>query len=358
MASRRKCPNCGKPERSQTEDSFFCKKCGVLMDPTDPNNPPYSTSGIKQETEKHVEEEKEKKGNVTMKRSSINGLLIATTILAGITIGFLLMFLLKSCDNDRYDNNETNAIESTTTETTAETNTIEIDGEAIETFVSNPIPNDGKYLLHDSNGNEIIKDLSKAIGFVPDENLLVSDLESKELGQESAVTTRDFQKYLNEKRDGLEPLAGFTDGTNDYNQYYLHQSGPQVPAYSWMIHTGLYVEMPGIGRVIGGEGRAVLVLIINCTDNIYRFPTNSVTVIAGFQGWGRIWNGESKEVVETEKRITNHYLTRLGEGVPKTGFIGQTDQGEENASTVTVITVEMVEGQFRLIRAETVNAIK
>jgi len=200
---------------------------------------------------------------------------------------------------------------------------------------------------------------SEAIGFTPDKDLLISDLKAEKVGLESASLTRDFQKYLNENRDGFGPLAGFTDGVNDYNQYNDHKSAPQVPAYSWMVHTGEYVEIPGIGTVTGEKGRGVIVLIINRTDKVYRFPTNSVTVIAGFQGWGRIWNGESNEVVETEKRLVNHYLTRLGEGVPETGFIGQTDNGADNAITVTVVTVEMLDmGQFRLIRAETVPAIK
>lgn len=249
--------------------------------------------------------------------------------------------------------------------TTTDANTIEVDGETIETFVSTPVSQDGSYVLHDSDGNEVTKDLSKAIGFVPDENLLVSDLQTEKLGQDKASVTQDWDNYLNSSK---KPYAGFTDGTNDYNQYYNHQSGPQVPAYSWMIHTGFYVEMPGIGRLVGEPGRAVCVLILNRTDRVYRFPTNSVTVIAGFQGWGRIWNCDEKPVIETEKRITNHFLTRLGLGVPEKGFIGQTDQGAENATTVTVVTVERIQWgnnddgtprfQFRLLRAETVDSIK
>ena len=205
----------------------------------------------------------------------------------------------------------------------------------------------------------VTTDTSEAVGFTPDEDLLISDLKAEKVGLESASLTRDFQKYLNENRDGFGPLAGYTDGTNDYNQYNDHKSAPQVPAYSWIVHTGEYVEIPGIGIVTGEKGRGVIVLIINRTDKVYRFPTDSVTVIAGFQGWGRIWDGESKQVIETEKRLVNHFLTRLGEGVPETGFIGQTNNGFDNAITVTVVTVEMLDvGQFRLIRAETVPAIK
>lgn len=243
----------------------------------------------------------------------------------------------------------------------------------------------GKYILHDSDNNPVEVDLSQAIGFTPDKNLIVSDLQPKKLDAESASITRDFQKYLNTKVDFYDALAGFyPESTNDYNQYGNHKSGPQVPAYSWMIHTGLSVDMLGIGKVEGGPGRMASILIINRTDKVYRFPTESVTVIAGFQGEGRVWNCENfiykkdkegnlikepKDVIEeTDRRLTNHFLTRFGEGVPEVGFIGQTDQGEKNADSATVITVERIQWgnnadgtpryQFRLIRAETDPAIK
>lgn len=287
---------------------------------------------------------------------------ILGVILLAIIILIVILFWQKGCQKN------TNNLTPTPTPsitTAAEVNTIKVDGETVETFISTVVTTDGKYTLHDPDQKEVVVDLSKAIGFVPDKDLLISNLKTETLGQDPASITQNWDTYLNSSN---KPYAGFTDGTNDYNQYYNHQSGPQVPAYSWMIHTGLYVEMPGIGRVEGGPGRAVLILILNRTDRVYRFPTNSVTVIAGFEGWGRIWNGDEKPVIETEKRITNHFLTRLGLGVPEKGFIGQTDQGAENATTVTVITVERLQWgnnpdgtpryQFQLLRAETVPTIK
>lgn len=239
---------------------------------------------------------------------------------------------------------------------------------AESTYASEVTPGSHVYLLHDSDKKDIYIDLSQADGFTPDKNLIISDLQANQLGNVSADISRNFQNYLNKPYDGFGPLAGYTDGTNDYNQYKDNQSNPQVPAYSWMIHTGLSVDMPGIGKVEGGPGRAVSVLILNRTDRVYRFPTNSVTVEAGFQGWGRIWDGSADSVVKTEERLSNHYLTRMGEGVPEVGFIGQTDQGEKNADSVTMVSVEMIQWgnnengspryQFRLFRAETVPAIK
>lgn len=227
----------------------------------------------------------------------------------------------------------------------------------------NPAKNEGNvWLLKDSDGNEVKKAID-AKGFIPDANLKVSDLSPAALGPIPADAS-DFQAYLNKDREGFGPLAGFTNGTNDYGQY--GKTGPQVPAYSWMIHTGLSVEMPGIGKVTGEYGRAVMVLIVNRTNDVYRFDNESVEVVAGFEGWGRIWNGDANYVQETDKRIVNHYRHRLGYGVAESGFIGQCDKGAENCDAVTVVTVERVQWgnnedgtpryQFRLIRAETVSA--
>lgn len=237
----------------------------------------------------------------------------------------------------------------------------------VENYWQNPYPNPARkeenlWSLHNSDGVEVLVNLDSAIGFTPDADLRISDINPKTLDPVPSDAS-DFQAYLNTDRDGFPPLAGYTDGINDYNQYYNHQSSPQVPIYSWMVFTGDKVELPGIGRVEGAEGRAVMVLILNRTERVYRFPLNSVHVEAGFQGWGRIWNGEPEFVQETEKRLVNHYRTRLGQGVPETGFIGQCNK-LDNCDNVTVVTVERMQwgnnqdgsprDQFRLIRAETV----
>jgi len=238
----------------------------------------------------------------------------------------------------------------------------------VENYWQNPYPNpalkDGDWWsLHNSDGAEVLVDLDSALGFTPDADLRVSDIKAKKLNPVPNDAS-DFQAYLNTDRDGFPPLAGYTDGINDYGQY--GPSNPQIPVYSWMVFTGEKVELPGIGRVEGAKGRAVMVLIINRTERVYQFPKQSVHVKAGFQGWGRIWNGESDFVQETEKRLVNHYRARLGQGVPETGFIGQCDQ-VNNCDKVTVVTVERIQwgnnpdgsprDQFRLIRAKTVDTV-
>ena len=232
----------------------------------------------------------------------------------------------------------------------------------------NPAKHEGtSWTLPNSDGVETKIDLATVVGFTPDAKLNVSDIKPKELGV-APSNSGDFQAYLNKPNNNFAPLAGFTDGTNDYNQYDKQSSMPQVPIYSWMVHTGLNINMAGIGSIVGGEGRASMILILNRTPRVYQFPIDSVQVKAGFQGWGRIWDGGNTETVkETEKRLVNHFLTRLGKGVPETGFVGQSDL-VDNSKTVTVVTVERIQwgnnpdgtprDQFRLIRAATVPAVK
>lgn len=217
-----------------------------------------------------------------------------------------------------------------------------------------------KWVLHTSD-NALI-DVSLPAGYTPDSTLNISSDVHADSLEPVPQAAADFQKYLNNPHDKMGALAGFTDSVNDYNQYFNHESGPQLPAYSWETFTGLIVNIPGIGRVEGGAGRAAMVLILNRTDKVYRWPTNSVYVEAGFEGWGRIWNGDASHTQEAEKRLTQHYLTRLGQGVSETGFIGQCDQGAKNCDEVTVVSAERIQWgnifQFRLIRAETVTAVK
>jgi len=222
--------------------------------------------------------------------------------------------------------------------------------------------NRDKWILHNSDSNPI--ELSLPENFTPDADLKVSEIRPKDvlpIPKEAA----DFQRYLNTKDNPLEqPLAGYMYGTNDYNQYGERTSGPQLPMYSWLIHTGEVVSIPGIGEVKGASGRAVAVLIINRTNNVYQWDPQSVYVKSGFQGTGRIWNGEPPFVAETEKRLVQHFGFILGNGHPESGFIGQCNLAN-NCNSVTFVTAERIQWgnnsdgtpryQFRLIRAENIS---
>ena len=249
----------------------------------------------------------------------------------------------------------------TATETPTPTATATRTG--IETQYINAAEKNGdKWILHDSDGNP--SELSLPKSFIPDADLRISEIIPKDVLPIPAEAA-DFQDYLNTNNNPLEqPLAGYMYGTNDYNQYGERTSGPQLPMYSWLIHTGEVVSIPGIGEVRGGPGRAVAVLIINRTDNVYQWDPESVYVKSGFQGAGRIWNGEAPSVTETEKRLVQHYGFILGNGHPESGFIGQCNLAN-NCESVTFVTAERIQWgtnpdgtpryQFRLIRAQDIN---
>lgn len=232
----------------------------------------------------------------------------------------------------------------------------------------------GKYIFLDVDGNPLVDANEEVIevalpdNFIPDGNLRMIAGERLDFSESAPAHVLDFQRYLNSSENPTgKPLAGYTDGVNDYNQYKDHESGPQVPMYSWFVLSGEKISVPGIGELQGTEGNAVMVLIHNIADSVHRFPTNSVEVEAGFEGWGRIWDGSYDALQETAKRLTLHYLARLGSGVPETGFIGQCDE-IDNCDSVTVVNVVRWQHgnnedgspryQFRLLDVQTLPAVK
>jgi len=257
---------------------------------------------------------------------------------------------------------EPTATPTPTTTATAEQTATETPIEKIE--YENPAQKNGeKWILHDSDNNPIELELPE--NFIPDADLRISTDVSPENVLPIPKEAADFQSYLNSVNNPLnQPLAGYMYGTNDYNQYGERTSGPQLPIYSWLIHTGEIVHIPGIGRVTGSPGRAVAVLIINRTNNVYQWSPETVYVKSGFQGAGRIWNGEAPYVAEAERRLVQHYGYILGNGHPESGFIGQCDL-VDNCRRVTFITAERIQWgnnpdgtpryQFRLIRAEDIK---
>jgi len=135
--SRRHCLNCGKEERCQTIDSLFCKKCGALMDPNDPNNPLYSnqpapaTAGAIDDSDSEelifFDEENEKKENKTMKVLRIIGYILGLVIAIAIATILIWAGILFIMDKNHGSNDasldgaaaDVTAVETTTDATAA-----------------------------------------------------------------------------------------------------------------------------------------------------------------------------------------------------------------------------------------------
>lgn len=221
----------------------------------------------------------------------------------------------------------------------------------------------------DANGNWIIntpdaeaKTVQGIEGFTPDASLVLAPEWGDALGL-NPEQFADFQKSLN---DPKHPLVGYTYGENDQSDNIDYRRTLQAPMYSWTVLTGEEVEVPGIGHLKSNPGGAVEVMIMNITDTVIGFNSeNPVMIRHGFTGTGRIWDGGN--VVEDERGISSHYVSRLEEGVTlpgESGFIGQCDK-VENCSDIMVVSVIYRQWgnnengtpryQFQLLRQEEVT---
>lgn len=221
----------------------------------------------------------------------------------------------------------------------------------------------------DTGGNWIVKNpdgkaetVSPVDGFTPDTALVLAPQYGKTLPIEPA-TFADFQKSLN---DPKHPLVGYTYGENDQSDNLNYKRTLQVPMYSWTVVTGLEVDAPGIGHLVGGKGRAVELMIMNIDGSVGDFGSDKPILIKdGFTGTGRIWDAEN--VIEDERGISSHYVNRLQTGVTgpgESGFIGQCNIAT-NCDQVLLVSVirtqwgKSADGtpryQYQLLREEIVN---
>ena len=192
----------------------------------------------------------------------------------------------------------------------------------------------GEWIVTNPDGvTEAIKVVD---GFTPDTKLVLAPEYGKTLPIEPSKFA-DFQKSLN---DPKHPLVGYTYGGNDQSENLNYERTLQVPMYSWTVATGLEVDAPGIGHLIGGPGTAVELMIMNIDGSIGDFGSdNPILIKDGFTGTGRIWDGNN--LLPDEQGISSHYVNRLQTGVTgagESGFIGQCDQAA-NCDKVLVVSV-------------------
>jgi hypothetical protein len=234
--------------------------------------------------------------------------------------------------------------------------------QSVQSSLTNPASKDasGNWIVKNPDGKA--ETVSTVDGFTPDTALVLAPEYGKTLPIEPA-TFADFQKSLN---DPKHPLVGYTYGENDQSDNLNYKRTLQVPMYSWTVATGLEVDAPGIGHLVGGPGRAVELMIMNIDGSVGAFGSdNPILIKDGFTGTGRIWDG--KNVIEDERGISSHYVSRLQNGVTlpgESGFIGQCDIAT-NCNQVLVVSVVRTQWglnsdgskrfQYQLLREEIVN---
>ena len=234
--------------------------------------------------------------------------------------------------------------------------------QSVQSSLTNPASKDanGNWVVNNPDGKA--ETVSTVDGFTPDTTLVLAPEYGKTLPIEPA-TFADFQKSLN---DPKHPLVGYTYGENDQSDNLNYKRTLQVPMYSWTVATGLEVDAPGIGHLVGGPGRAVELMIMNVDGSVGDFGSdNPILIRDGFTGTGRIWDG--KNVIEDERGISSHYVNRLQTGVTlpgESGFIGQCDIAT-NCNQVLLVSVirtqwgKNADGtpkyQYQLLRDEIVN---
>lgn len=218
----------------------------------------------------------------------------------------------------------------------------------------------GQWILETPDGEE--RRLSLPQGFTPDENLRVNEEVRLLPIPKDTSPFADFQKALNTTQpDGTPPLAGYLYGYNDWCPVPGNRCERQAPSYAWTVFTGEKAEIPGVGKLEGGPGLAVMVMYLNRDETVRAWDDpNSIRLVHGFTASGRIWNGQNN-IDKLEQGLVTHFADRLFQGDPATGFTGQCDR-PDNCLQVLVVSVDRIQWGFnpdgskrfvdRLIRAE------
>lgn len=220
-------------------------------------------------------------------------------------------------------------------------------------------------LQHPDGGKTELRTLPE--GFTPDRNLyFATDIQPLPVGTDLSIY-QDWETALNTKRpEG--PLAGYNYDYNDYCPVPGFACNMQADMYAWRTIQGEEVEVPGIGKLVGGPRRSVVLNILNLDGSVHAWDEEKekngpVEVKHGFTATGRIFNGE-KDVDALERSLSGHWLFRQAYGTPEKSYIGITDS-PENAQEVLLVSVQRKQWgfnsdgikrmEFQLIRAELVR---
>lgn len=223
----------------------------------------------------------------------------------------------------------------------------------------------GQWKLTNPDGGKV--DMTFPDGFTPDARLVIpSDLPVNPINQDLSVYS-DWEKALNTGRPVGDRLAGYNYDVNDFCTTADDKCNVQGDMFAWRVLQGQEVEIPGIGKLVGGPRRSVVALFINLEPSVVAWDEQDgglgqVRVERGFTATGRIFDGN--KLRETEENLAGHWLFRQANGTPEKSYVGITDSPDNASETLFVTVARRQWGnnpdgskrvQFQLMRAENVR---
>lgn len=196
-------------------------------------------------------------------------------------------------------------------------------------------------LMHpDSDGKMVPRTMPE--GFTPDPGLFANvDITPLSVGDPARLDQyRDWEATLNTGRPVGDRLAGYNYDYNDFCQAETFKCNSQLDMFGWRVYQGQEVHVPGIGKLVGGPRRSVLVLITNLADDVKAYDKDEagqVFVKRGFTATGRIFDGNKIQI--TERNLLGHWLFRQKEGTPEKSYVGITDSPDNALETLLVSVV-------------------
>lgn len=199
-----------------------------------------------------------------------------------------------------------------------------------------------KWLMTDGDGNE--KRVGLPEGFTPDSRLvLASNIKLNQL-RPNLNRYRNWERALNTERAEGDELAGYNYDYNDFCPTADFRCNVQGDMYAWRVFQGQEVEVPGIGRLEGGEGRSVVLLFLNSTPDVVAWDNDEAgqaLVKRGFTATGRLFdaNPYGDKFANAEENLLGHWLFRQANGTPEKSYIGVTDNPDNANSTLFAVVV-------------------
>lgn len=208
-------------------------------------------------------------------------------------------------------------------------------------------------------------DISLPPGFTPAKSLHNAiDITPLALGNDW-VNYQDWEKMLNTGRPVGDRLAGYNYDYNDFCMVPGFYCNVQSDLYAWRVFQGHEVRIPGIGTLIGGDRRSVMVLILNLDASVFPWDVKEngpVYVERGFTATGRIFDGTKAPA--TEQLLVEHWLSKQFLGESSKSYLGITDNPDNARETLLVSAQRKQWGlnpdgskrlEFQLIRAELIR---